>query len=169
MGPPRTKPSKTNQIGTKLWKKSWVWSTFATKPQTQKRATKQTIKTRTKTQKHTNTTQPTIQNKTCTTTSKPKVLLWHLEQQPTILGKCSMFSCNLHLFFCNCCALLKSFQSSVFSQHSSCVSQIVTPLFYTHSNRPFWNGWCLFWKSSKFTVYLFLTENPLLLRTIENS
>ena len=40
-----------------------------------------TTKNKTKTQQHTNTTQPTIQNKTCNTTPKPKEPLWNLEHQ----------------------------------------------------------------------------------------
>ena len=56
------------------------------------------------TQQHTNTTQPTIQNKACNTAANQK-LLAQLEQQSTILGEFSVL-CNLHPFFCNCCVLL---------------------------------------------------------------
>ena len=58
-----------------------------------------------------------------------------------------MFLCKLHLLLAIAVLCRKhSFW------HSFCVSQIMTPLFETHSNNPFLEGGVRFWELPKFTV-----------------
>ena len=137
-GPPHPKPSKPKQknkptkYATNTGKQTFL-SHLQLNQIHNKRTTKRS-KLEQKAQQHTNTTQPTIQNKTCKTTPKPKERLSHLEQPQFWVN--FLFWCGLHpLFSAIAVFCWKHYRNSVF-----CKAQIVTPLVYTHSNSPLVEG-----------------------------
>ena len=110
-----------------------------------------------RTQRHTNTPQPTIPNKACNTTASQKHSLHNLKTTHNFSK--FLFLCNLHQFFCNCCVCWKRYKNYVFSKtHCSCITDSDTPFLHPFQ-QPFLEGGVPFselTKSHKFLPILCL-------------